>query len=529
MIERKWRGILGVVQAPNFGKYLGLPSFIGRNKKAAFSYIEDKIRQRILSWNKKLLSQAGKEVLLKSVAQAMPTFSMSVFLLPMGVCSAIERVMNRYWWGAGNERGIHWKAWDKLCIPKKYGGLGFKELHAFNIAMLGKQAWRFLTKPESLVSRVYKARYYPQGTFYDAKIGNNPSFCWRSIMAAQSMVCGGIRRRIGNGMTTLIWDHPWMQDEHDSMIHTEKPAYLNNAVVMGLIDSETQTWDPDILADIFNPTDVDRIKKIPISPDCEDMWYWYDDQGDTNQIVHAAAILYHIWRARNGAVWDACLPRPRKVLAVARATTLAWQRVHPTHRRVIRHAAAQGHVTATAVARQQRQHATADAQGPPDEPAHAVLPTEDAESARRCYVDAGFMPATGKVTVGAILFNEEGEYVSDFSAPLSNCLTPLMAETIACKEALSWLWNRGERSVRLLTDYLTLQQYLTSRVDTIRTYVGYAIDAYRARITSFDYCSVNFIPRSENYLAHRLATSAFNSSTVMYSDDVPPDSISEYF
>ncbi|XP_019199085.1 PREDICTED: uncharacterized protein LOC109192838 [Ipomoea nil] len=148
----------------------------------------------------------------------------------MGICTAIERTMNRYWWwGSGNERGTHWKAWDKLCIPKKYGGLGFKELHAFNIAMLGKQAWRLLTKPDSLVSRVYRARYYPRGTFYDAKIGNNLSFCWRSIMAAQGMVCGGIRRRIGNGKTTLIWDHPWLQDEQDPMIHTNKPPYLNNA------------------------------------------------------------------------------------------------------------------------------------------------------------------------------------------------------------------------------------------------------------------------------------------------------------
>ncbi|XP_019178133.1 PREDICTED: uncharacterized protein LOC109173350 [Ipomoea nil] len=146
--------ILGVVQAPNFGKYLGLPPFAGRNKRGAFAYIEDKIRQRIGSWSKKLLTQAGKEVLLKSVAQAMPTFSMGVFLLPSSTCTAIERTMNRYWWGSGTDRGIHWKAWDTLCIPKKYGGLGFKDLRAFNLAMLGKRVWRLLTKPDSLVARV---------------------------------------------------------------------------------------------------------------------------------------------------------------------------------------------------------------------------------------------------------------------------------------------------------------------------------------------------------------------------------------
>ncbi|XP_019171125.1 PREDICTED: uncharacterized protein LOC109166688 [Ipomoea nil] len=131
---------LGVSQAPNFGKYLDLPSFVGRNKRVVFSYIEDKIKHMIGSWNKKLLSQTGMEVFLKSVTQSMPTFSMSVFLLPESVCLSIERTMNRYWWGSGNERGIYWKAWDRLCVPKKFGGLGFKDLRVFNLAMLEKQA-----------------------------------------------------------------------------------------------------------------------------------------------------------------------------------------------------------------------------------------------------------------------------------------------------------------------------------------------------------------------------------------------------
>ncbi|XP_019155030.1 PREDICTED: uncharacterized protein LOC109151885 [Ipomoea nil] len=105
---------LGVVQANDFGKYLGLPSFIGRNKKHVFAYIGEKIAQRIGSWNKKLLSRACKEILLKTVVQAMPTFSMSVFLLNESTCLAIQRVMNRYYYGrsGANNRGIHWMAWD---------------------------------------------------------------------------------------------------------------------------------------------------------------------------------------------------------------------------------------------------------------------------------------------------------------------------------------------------------------------------------------------------------------------------------
>ena len=55
-----------------------------------------------------MLSQAGKGVLIKSVAQAIPTYSMSVFLLPVSVCDEIQKMMNSFWWGSssGNGKGI---------------------------------------------------------------------------------------------------------------------------------------------------------------------------------------------------------------------------------------------------------------------------------------------------------------------------------------------------------------------------------------------------------------------------------------
>jgi hypothetical protein len=58
---------------------------IGRSKKAIFNYIKDRIWNRITSWSSKLLSQAGKEVLIKSMAQAIPSYCMGVFLLPTSI------------------------------------------------------------------------------------------------------------------------------------------------------------------------------------------------------------------------------------------------------------------------------------------------------------------------------------------------------------------------------------------------------------------------------------------------------------
>ena len=100
--------------------YLGLPSLIGKNKKDVFSFIKDKAWQRIQGWRKKMLSKTSKEVLLKSVVQAVPTYVMSVFLLPSLLCAELERMMNSFWWGMNGKAygGIRWKSWDKLCNYK---------------------------------------------------------------------------------------------------------------------------------------------------------------------------------------------------------------------------------------------------------------------------------------------------------------------------------------------------------------------------------------------------------------------------
>ncbi|XP_019153832.1 PREDICTED: uncharacterized protein LOC109150377 [Ipomoea nil] len=148
---------------------------------------------------------------------------------------------------------------------------------------------------------------------------------------------------------------------------------------------------------------------------------------------------------------------------------------------------------------------------------------------RICRVNVGFLYEIGKATIGAVLLDMDGGYVAAFSALLPDCFSPLMAEAFVCKEALSWLKNRGERSIELYTDCLTLQRYLTTPPSTVRSYIGYVIDSCRAATSSFDFCSFKFISRSDNYLAHVLASTAFQHSIAMYCDLFPPDIITTYF
>lgn len=78
--------------------------------------------------------------MIRNVAQTIPAYTMSCFLIPKTMCKEIERMMNAFWWesNSSNRKGIKWVAWDKLSMSKKRGGLGFRDLHGFNLALLGK-------------------------------------------------------------------------------------------------------------------------------------------------------------------------------------------------------------------------------------------------------------------------------------------------------------------------------------------------------------------------------------------------------
>lgn len=119
--------VLPGVTMQDHSKYLGLPLVLGRSKKSIFSYIKERVTKKIKSWKSKFLSAAGKEVLLKSVVQALPVYTMSCFRLPKGLCHELSKTIASFWWSCGEkEKRMHWIAWEKLSDTKENGGLGFK-------------------------------------------------------------------------------------------------------------------------------------------------------------------------------------------------------------------------------------------------------------------------------------------------------------------------------------------------------------------------------------------------------------------
>ncbi|KAK9266575.1 hypothetical protein L1049_021625 [Liquidambar formosana] len=310
-----------------------MPALVGRSKREIFRYIKDRIRKRIQGWKEKMLSKAGREVLIKAVAQSIPTFVMGCFKLPISLCAEINGLIGKFWWGQqGEERRIHWVGWGRLCHAKNEGGMGFRDLVAFNKALLAKQGWRMLTNPESLVARIFRARYYPSSTFLEARLGYNPSYVWRSIWEARSVVDRGTRWRIGDGKSVRIWGDKWLPTPPSFQITSSRGDWNRDTRVIELIDSSTRRWRANLISALFLPHEAESICRIPLSVRMPpDRWIWgYHPKGmftvksayyiAQNMSEELASPIGHVGTALWKKIWQLDIPSKIKLFA--------WKALH---------------------------------------------------------------------------------------------------------------------------------------------------------------------------------------------------------
>jgi hypothetical protein len=265
-IKDDFHGILPLAITNNITKYLGMPTLIGHSKQVVFRFIMDKVRNKLKGWKEKHLSFAGRAVLISAVIQALPTYVMSNFMIPKSMCDQIEKAICRFWWGSKEgQQKIHWKARKELFKPKFQGGLGFRDMHLFNKAMLAKQVWRLQTDPNSLVGQCFKARYYPNTDILHSSQGRNASYAWQSIYQAIDLIHKGSCWKIGNGQLVNIWEDNWLVYQNGYKTFTPQANHHNiNKVDDIMLLQPQKSWNTNLIDQIFLPFESDLIKQIPL-------------------------------------------------------------------------------------------------------------------------------------------------------------------------------------------------------------------------------------------------------------------------
>jgi hypothetical protein len=288
----------GIPITQRYDNYLGLPALIGKSRMAAFKGIKDRVWKRMQDWKVKFLSQAGKEILLKSVIQAIPTYGMSVFLLPKSLCKEINSLMQNFWWSHQDKTRMHWMSWKRMGLSKADGGLGFRDLRSFNLALLAKQAWRLWHCPNSFLAQIMEAKYYRGKNFLDSKLGNRPSFAWRSIHSSCGLLKEGLIWRIGDGARVRIWKDKWLPRPSTFMVQS-KPVLLDpNATVNALIDGDTHWWNLPLLENLFTKEEAQLILTLPVSTTSqEDTCIWRGTKNGSFSVRSAYYIQREIERS----------------------------------------------------------------------------------------------------------------------------------------------------------------------------------------------------------------------------------------
>ena len=167
--------------------------------------------------------------------------------------------------------------WKKLCTPKDKGSMGFRDLRAFNLALLAKQGWRIQQNQNSLVHRIFKAKYFVANSFLEAQLRSRPSYIWRSIVAVKEIIETGSRWNVGNGERVQIWRDWWLLTSESFKVISPRTTHPNSEMMASFINLETRSWDVTKVRNTFLPHKAQVILGIPISPRLPNdslIWAW---------------------------------------------------------------------------------------------------------------------------------------------------------------------------------------------------------------------------------------------------------------
>lgn len=193
-------------------KYLGVPMVTKKLTLLNCEPLLQQIKARFSSWSAKALSFAGRLLLIKTVIAGITTFWCSSFILPKACINRINSLCGLFLWNGTSEG--HQSARvsrDKVTLTKEQGGLGIKDLHAWNKSCILKLVWMLFFRPDSVWVCWYKEVILKGllSNYWTVKPNNSHSWLANKLIKARGLIYPLIKRCIGNGLSTSFWFDNW--------------------------------------------------------------------------------------------------------------------------------------------------------------------------------------------------------------------------------------------------------------------------------------------------------------------------------
>ncbi|XP_062085573.1 uncharacterized protein LOC133791669 [Humulus lupulus] len=302
-------------------KYLGVPMRPTKWKHEDCDIIIQKIKMRLHTWASRHLSFASRIQLIHSVLFGLRNYWMSDFVLPQSIIKEVEKLYCGFLWGVnGNRSNIHMASWEKVCLPKAYGGLKFRNGLIWNYAILAKYIWVISEKHDMLWVKWINSIYLKGSNFWSYKLPLDTSWYWRKLCNLRGKFsCDDIKSAgiSGKFQASILYNSSLNQQQVvnsqlltcDNMIRFNVPLDSLMCPVCGrYAESHSHIFFDCILSKQILDLIFDwmAFRAWPTEFDSWRIWLSSRSHGVlfhiTNMIL--AAVVYSIWRNRNRCVCD---------------------------------------------------------------------------------------------------------------------------------------------------------------------------------------------------------------------------------
>ncbi|KAF7801626.1 ribonuclease H [Senna tora] len=236
------------------GKYLGTYIDCKESKSHVIQDTLNKIESKLKVWKSKLLSQAARLTLIKSVINSYLVYPFSCMQFPKDKCKRIEGLMSNFFWGHnGSSPKLHLQNWSHLCKSKDMGDLALCDVKAFNEALMGKQLWRTMNNNKSLASSILTSKYVNADG--NLVVPSSASWRWKAIFRSKEVVVSNLEWQIGDGKSIksnhLAW-WPMLRDQQ--LVSTVADLIKHNG-----------TWNTSLPNKVYDTHTAGVIANTPIS------------------------------------------------------------------------------------------------------------------------------------------------------------------------------------------------------------------------------------------------------------------------